>query len=608
VLVDEITGERFRVTEQRLVELSDLMLQAENLKRRGEWRHVYDIWRRVGEFFLEHKDTNTALYYYGKAQNVAKQSADMVLEARAYEDVGRVYARLGRLQEAMKAHEAQLSLADAHREEEETRAARKKLVFIYLEMAKQCLTNDEKARTAQNNLNATTTSTLRNSAMPGVTNISANDKYAITPAKSQAIKFLERAYRTAKQSEDPELQSQTAAQLGETHESVRDFDSAIKYQQIYLDLSEKQQNVPGMASAYKHLGKLYELDGDAKSALKIYNRFMTYAEQSGDIRILGEACEHIGLSLNSMGKYEKAIKFFERNFQLSQASGETEWINKARIHLGFAKGDAAMKGFVNLIQNDDVDQLIRWKDKRDPHTLHVQADEDGHVDDSESISSLDDEQDPLRRSRHLDQEDQEQQVEDAHNNERIEEGDSDERQEEYERRERYEQDGELLQESYGENERQERLSEEDSYDQDEVEQDERNEDEQASHSGSSRSEHDEGLRFTEGDNQQDEGELDQERQISAKRYSSSDGEQNDDQASYQSDGEQHPEEDQDDHQDSSSDRSRNQSEDDSSSQNDINRDDDDDEEGPVEEVTAEETVEEDEQEVRSQDDEGELRG
>lgn len=354
VLVDEITNEKFIVTERILTELSKLMRSAEELRRRSEWKEVYNIWKRVGEIFLQAKDTESALYYFGKAQEISKQSADVVLEARAYEDLGKVYTGLGRLEDAMKFHESQLSLADAHREEKETKEARKKLVSIYIKLAEKSLKRD-----------------LDKQPESEISKLDDDEEGTLG---YEAIKFLEKGFRLSEQTGDLYLQALTAQKLGETYESLKDFNNAITYHKIFLEKSEKFGNLPGMAEAYKHLGNLCEFQNDNDSALEIYEYFVKSARDARELRMLGEACQHMGLLLNKMKQYGPAIAYLEKNFELAQESGDLDWINSSRVHLGFSKGDAALNGFVKLIQKDDVNQLIQWKDTKDPEIIELKID------------------------------------------------------------------------------------------------------------------------------------------------------------------------------------------------------------------------------------------
>jgi tetratricopeptide (TPR) repeat protein len=320
VMIDPIAETYYTIPQDKLVIIKNFLVKAEEHQRDSNFKEVYHIYRQIADYFEAEKDIDTALYYHQLGQKVAKRSSDTLLEGIAHENVGKVYERLGQTENALKSHEAHLSLADASRDSGEMEKARKQLWSVYVKMAKD---NE------------------------------VEEKF------HDACVFYEKSLKTAKASNDTELVAKSYFYLGKIYEKLDDFSTSLSYQEHYTSLCDQLSDVKGKASAHRALGQLYERLGKTASALHMYKRFLDSAEHCDDDRLVAHACERVGLVLNQMGDYDESVPYFERNFSLAQRSGDEEWLGTAKVKLGFAKGNATMMLHLeDLLKKDDMHDSV----------------------------------------------------------------------------------------------------------------------------------------------------------------------------------------------------------------------------------------------------------
>eukprot|EP00817_Percolomonadidae_sp_ATCC50343_P007935 CAMPEP_0117431336 /NCGR_PEP_ID=MMETSP0758-20121206/10866_1 /TAXON_ID=63605 /ORGANISM="Percolomonas cosmopolitus, Strain AE-1 (ATCC 50343)" /LENGTH=407 /DNA_ID=CAMNT_0005220235 /DNA_START=523 /DNA_END=1743 /DNA_ORIENTATION=- len=224
----------------------------------------------------------------------------------------------------MKCHEAQLALTDHQDDDMYSTNASKQLVAIYLRLANEQMDNPEKG-----------------------------------------AKFLEKAFKTAEHSSDMATLHHTSYELGKIYNDLNDIESAIKYQRLFLAISQANNDSLNTARGLQYLGMLQEKQNDLESALETYQQFYAFADESGEQKLLGQACVKIGTLLNRMGRYTDSVDYFQQHYELAQQHSDTEWLNKAKIQLGFARGDAKMRGFIKLVQENNMSSLLRWKESRE---------------------------------------------------------------------------------------------------------------------------------------------------------------------------------------------------------------------------------------------------
>ena len=99
-------------------------------------------------------------------------------------------------------------------------------------------------------------------------------------------------------------------------------------------------------------------------------RYLQLAQSSGKLTAQAEACCSLGVLYNQQNDYTSAVQYLERYFELARSIGDRQLIDKARTYLGIARGNSVLPSFMNVVTND-LDALLRWKNRRTPFTEAV---------------------------------------------------------------------------------------------------------------------------------------------------------------------------------------------------------------------------------------------
>ena len=78
------------------------------------------------------------------------------------------------------------------------------------------------------------------------------------------------------------------------------------------------------------------------------------------------------LLYNQQGDFANAVQSLERFFELARSIGDKALLDKARTYLGSARGNAVLPAYMRVVTND-LDALLRWKNRRLPFTDAARA-------------------------------------------------------------------------------------------------------------------------------------------------------------------------------------------------------------------------------------------
>ena len=90
------------------------------------------------------------------------------------------------------------------------------------------------------------------------------------------------------------------------------------------------------------------------------------------LRWQAEACCSLGVLYNQQGDFANAVQYLERFFELARSIGDKALLDKARTYLGIARGNAVLPAYMRVVTND-LDALLRWKNRRLPFTDAARA-------------------------------------------------------------------------------------------------------------------------------------------------------------------------------------------------------------------------------------------
>ncbi|CAB1352255.1 unnamed protein product [Coregonus sp. 'balchen'] len=226
-------------------------------------------------------------------------TGDQSGECRAHGNLGSAYFSKGNYREALTNHRHQLVLAMKLKDREAASGALSSLGHVYTAIAdypnalashKQCVLL---ARQTQCPL-----SEARQLGNMGAVYTALGD---FTNATLGNGREEARAY----------------SNLGSAHHSQRDFDKAVSYHTLQLDIAEELQDRAAQGRASSNLGIIHQMKGEYEAALKLHNAHLCLVQELGDHAAQGRAYGNIGNAYNALGMYDQAVRYHRQELHIS---------------------------------------------------------------------------------------------------------------------------------------------------------------------------------------------------------------------------------------------------------------------------------------------------
>ena len=150
-------------------------------------------------------------------------------------------------------------------------------------------------------------------------------------------------------------------------------DDAARYQERYLELSERDGDDVGVGCALRALGEAHLARGAVDEAVAALERFAAM-ESTGAAARARAHCS-LGRILLKRRDHARSVAHFERFHELARGLGDARLLDVARVNLGVARGVAHEGGFIAKVAaagpgseaaNANVESLTSWKDSRTP--------------------------------------------------------------------------------------------------------------------------------------------------------------------------------------------------------------------------------------------------
>ena len=150
------------------------------------------------------------------------------------------------------------------------------------------------------------------------------NRYFAKPEQGERIDLLERLLQ--EYPEDTEASSRTRLellnQLGQAHQSIREFDKAKFYFQQTIDLSREIDDKRSEAYALYGLGIVYFCQREIKQARLVFEKSLNLLTQIGDRRNSGNSYHALGRVAEELREYEEARQNYQQALAISVEFGD----------------------------------------------------------------------------------------------------------------------------------------------------------------------------------------------------------------------------------------------------------------------------------------------
>ncbi len=179
------------------------------------------------------------------------------------------------------------------------------------------------------------------------------------------------------QSETDSLRSKLIASKGEERINILHSlifetwlnypDSALKYAEQALLLSQKVGDTKNISKSLRLLGGTYNYKGEFESSLEYNLQALEIAVQINDSLLIHNALNNIGFVYISLGNYQNALEYLMRSYALKRKLGVSYGLEHTLNNIGLVYAQAHMidsamqyfnKGLKTAQANNDIDLII----------------------------------------------------------------------------------------------------------------------------------------------------------------------------------------------------------------------------------------------------------
>lgn len=131
-------------------------------------------------------------------------------------------------------------------------------------------------------------------------------------------------------------------QMGRIHDEQGKFDVAMDYYKKSLAMKETLEDQPGIASLVHQMGNVNFFRGNLDEAFTLYQRSLKIKEEIDDLKGAGYSLGQLGLIYQRKGEIDKALTHFEKSLQNFEKAKEEKGIAASHHQIGRtreSKGD-----------------------------------------------------------------------------------------------------------------------------------------------------------------------------------------------------------------------------------------------------------------------------
>jgi len=310
-----VPPDRYEFIQARLVE-------AEIARRRGQDADLARAYTDLSQYFQSINDMKIAIIYLEKLRDYALFTSDLVREAQALKEIGRLFKEAENLERSLQFCEECLSVSVSIGDGvAEAQAA---LIDAYRAYSQSLIARGD---------------------------------------GNEAIDFLNKSLKVAADSGVLLSLAICHQELGNCYRQLEMLDSAIDHFEKAFQIYKGLGSVEGQSTAVSALATSYKYMGKIELAVEHFKILHELANQTGNAKDKAMSCLTMGKILWESDQKEDALVWFEKNFDISLELDDIGVVEDSRVSLGVSLANYRMKRFTELVRNREPD-LLDWEIRR----------------------------------------------------------------------------------------------------------------------------------------------------------------------------------------------------------------------------------------------------
>lgn len=310
--------EKYEFIKTRLVD-------AEIARRGSRDADLAKAYTDLSQYFQSINDMKIAIIYLEKLREYSLFTSDLVREAQALKEIGRLFKEAGNLENCLHFCEECLSV---------------------------CVSINEGVADAQ----AALIDAYRNYSNSLISKGEGN----------QAISFLQKSLSVATDSGVILSLAICHHELGNCYRQLEVLDQAIDHFEKSFQYYKVLQNIEGQSAAVSSLATAYKYMHENDKAVEYFKILHELANKTGNAEDKAKSCLTMGKILWETNQKEEALIWFQKNFDISLELDDLNVIEDSRISLGVSLANYRMARYQELVKlPEERPSLLAWMINRD---------------------------------------------------------------------------------------------------------------------------------------------------------------------------------------------------------------------------------------------------
>lgn len=312
-------------------------------------------------FIYKSNDPDTALYYAGKALELATKTNDRIGMVNAYLYSGVAQTNLGKYDDALKANTEALNICDDLLKtnlagDTDTKNKILKLKASAYNNIGNTYDNQGAYQEALKNDNAALQISQEIDDKAGIAASYNNigNIFAAQGIYPEALKNMIAALKIKEQLGDKKSIANSYNNIGIIYWNQGDFKEALKNYFAALKIRETIGDKFGIASSYNNIGLVYEDQGNRAEALKYHFDALKIEEEISDKKGIAISYDNIGNIYLYQRNYPEALNNFLASLKISEEIEDKDGIASSFIHIGEAYANLQQPSLASAYLNNGL--------------------------------------------------------------------------------------------------------------------------------------------------------------------------------------------------------------------------------------------------------------